>query len=148
MSILKLSKNDIIKSNGGEEKLKLKRSDITYDTTPIGSWETTNKESFSTLNNYYERINKGEYLSADDITTYKSALDSYIDTSSRLRKLNSSFGEGYSEEDEQKWTDTLTSLQSDYDNASKYYGSFKTEQAFKDYLASVRDHGDARCVLP
>ena len=138
--MIKLTKNDIVKSNGGEGKRKLTKSDVTFDTTPIGGWETTNKESFNTLNSYYERINRGEYLSADDMKTYKSALDSYIDTSNRLRGLNNSYGEGFSEEEEQKWLDSLTSMQSDYDNASKYYGSFKTEQSFKDYLASVEQN--------
>ena len=135
MAVLKLSKNDIKKND--ENKIKLNKSQLSFDSAMVHGWESTNNDSFTTINNYYDKINKGEYLSADDIATYKSALESFTSTSNRLRGLNKTFGEGYSEEDEKKWTDSLTAMQSDYDNASKYYSSFKTEDAFKSYLESV-----------
>jgi hypothetical protein len=152
MSVLKLSKKDITYKNeigvgGGddnEEIFKLKRSDISYDSAMFSSWEATNKASLNTLNNFYTRINKGEYLSSDDIKTYKSALDDYINTTNRLRGLNRNFGDGYSDEDEAEWNNSVTSMRGDYDNASKFYSSFKTETDYKDYLADYERREDLK----
>ena len=137
MSVLKLSKNDIKKSDENS-KIKISKSQISYDSAKVSGWETTNKESINTINNYYTKMNNNEYLSADDITTYKTALESYIDSTSRLRKLNTTLGDGYSEDNEKEWTDVISTLQTNYDNASKYYSSFKTEKEYKDYLESIK----------
>ena len=66
MSVLKLSKNDIKKSDENS-KIKISKSQISYDSAKVSGWETTNKESINTINNYYTKMNNNEYLSADDI---------------------------------------------------------------------------------
>ena len=130
MSVLKLSKNDIKKSDDGDNKIKLKKSQVSYDSAMVSGWETTNKDSLNTLNNYYTKLNNNEWLSADDISAYRKALDSYISTSNRLRGLNKSIGDGYSEEDEKNWTDSIGSMNSTYDSVSKLHSSFKTAEAY------------------
>ena len=135
MAVFKATENKKDSSTGTFKATKRK----SYDSTMVYDWETKNKESTTTLKNYYDKINKGEYLSADDIKAYRSAVDSYIDSTSRLRGLNKSFGSNYSEDEEKEWTDYVTSLNTSYDSASKYYSTFKDEKAFKkhkEYIAS------------
>lgn len=139
MSILKLTKKDITSnnsSNNNGEKLKLKKSDLVYDAATYSGWEVTNKSSLEIINNYNTKIQNNEYLSADDIKTYRTAIDSYIDSSNKLRGLSKIFGSGYTEEEEKKWTNDITSLNTAYDTASKYYSNWKTEDDYKDSLAA------------
>ena len=138
MSVLKLSKNDITKNNDGENKIKINKNQISYDSAMVYGWESKNKDSLNTINNYYTKINNGGYLSADDIKTYRSALDSYISTSNSLRGLDKALGNSYSEDDEKKWTDSISSMNTEYENIYNYYSQFGTEKSFqahKDYTA-------------
>ena len=115
-------------------KRKTKDNDVfkatsqrSYDSALVGRWESGAKASFEALKKYSAKIGNNEYLSKKDLEDYKSAMDSYVDNSNRLRKINSSFGKGYSEDEEKQWADYISTLQTDYNQLSKYYSQFKTE---------------------
>jgi len=131
MSILKLSKNDIIRNEDKEEKIKLKRSDLSYDSARVSGWEQTNRQSLDILNDYNNKINKSEWLSEEDRATYRKALDSYIETANYLRGINKTFGEGYTDEDEKSWLDSIASMNSAYDSTEKYYSQWIDEKDYK-----------------
>ena len=135
MAVFKATQNKKGSLDSGKFKATNRKS---YDSIMVYDWETKNKESISTLNNYYTKINNGEFLTADDITAYQTALNDYVNSSKSLRGINKSFGGTYSEEEEKKWNDSITLMQTDYDNASKFYSSFKNEDKYKDYLAGVQ----------
>ena len=126
MSVLKLTKNDITSGN----KLKLKKSDLYYDASTYVAWEINNRKSLDILNDYNNRINKSEWLDEEDRKKYRSALDSYIETSNYLRGVNKMFGEGYTDEDEQKWADSIASMNSGYDEISGFYNQFKDDKEY------------------
>ena len=136
MSILKLSKKDIIRNEDNEEKIKLKRSDLSYDSARVSGWEQTNRESLDILNNYNSRISNSEWLSEEDRTSYRNALDSYIESSNRLRVINKTFGKGYSDEDEQKWTDSIASMNKGYDEISSFYSQFTNDREYNNWYKS------------
>ena len=131
MSVLKLSKNDIRRNEDKEEKIKLKRSDLSYDSTMVSGWEQTNLQAIDILNDYNNRINKSEWLDEEDRKTYKKALDSYIETANLLRGINKTFGEGYSDEDEKKWNDSIASMNEAYASTEKYYSQWIDEKDYK-----------------
>ena len=131
MSILKLSKNDIIRNEDKEDKIKLKRSDLSYDSAMVSGWEQANRQSLDVLNDYNNRINKSEWLDEEDRKKYRSALDTYIETANYLRGINKTFGEGYSDEDEQKWNDSIASMNEAYDSTEKYYSQWIDEKDYK-----------------
>ena len=131
MSILKLSKNDIIRNEDKDNKIKLKRSDLSYDSAMVSGWEQTNRTAIDVINNYNNRINKSEWLDEEDRKKYRSALDSYIETANLLRGINKTFGEGYSDEDEKKWTDSIASMNQAYDSTEKYYSQWIDEKDYK-----------------
>lgn len=135
MSILKLSKNDIIKTDDANSKIKLKKNQLSYDSSMVSTWESSNKDSLATLNKYTEKLKNNEYMSSDDLKAYRKALDSYIDSTTRLRTLNKSLGTAYDEEDEKKWNNFVSSANTEYDSLSKYYSQFDSEDAFKAALA-------------
>ncbi|MGN1320260.1 MAG: hypothetical protein ACI4U6_03995, partial [Acutalibacteraceae bacterium] len=130
MGIIKLTKDDIISN-----KMTLKKGQMSYDTALASSWETNVKTSFETLQNYNTKLNNREYLSSDDLKSYESAMNSYIENNNRLRRLNKILGQGYTDKQEKEWNNAITSLQSGYKEASDYFSQFKDENEFKDTLA-------------
>ena len=134
MSVLKLSKNDIIRNEDKGEKIKLKRSDLSFDSSRVSTWEQTNKQSLDILNDYNNKINNSEWLSEDDRAKYRSALDSYIETANLLRGINKTFGEGYSDEDEKSWLDSVSSMNKGYDEISGFYNQFASDKVYSDWL--------------
>ena len=138
MSILKLSKNDIIRQEDKEDKIKLKRSNLSYDSAMVSGWEQANRQSYDILNNYNNRINKSEWLSKEDRENYKKALDSYIETSNYLRGINKTFGEGYSDEDEKSWLDSVTSMNKGYDEISGFYSQFASDMEYDSWHKSMQ----------
>ena len=138
MSVLKLSKNDIVRKGDQDQKLKLKRSDLSYDSARVSTWEAENRKSLDVLNDYNNRINKSEWLSEEDRAAYRSALDSYIETSNRLRGINKTFGEGYSDEEEKTWADSVTSLNTGYDDISKFYSQFASDKVYSDWYEQYK----------
>lgn len=142
MSVLKLSKNDITRNDDQEKKIKLKRSDLSFDSAMVSTWEATNKQSLDILTDYSNRINKSEWLSKEDRAAYRSALDSYIETSNLLRGINKTFGEGYSEEDEQGWLDSVTSMNTGYDEISSFYDQFASDKEYDDWQKLMQTESD------
>lgn len=141
MGIIKLTKDDIISN-----KMTLNKSQISYDTALVSNWESDAKTSFETLQNYNTKLNNREYLSSDDLKSYKSAVDSFVENNNRLRRLNKIFGQGYTDEQEKEWNDAITSLQSGYKEASDYFSQFKDENEFKDTLAAIKEQEEMRYV--
>ena len=134
MSVLKLTKNDIIRNDDKEEKIKLKRSDLSYDSARVSGWEQANRQSLDILNDYNNRINKSEWLTKEDRENYRKALDSYIETSNYLRGINKTFGEGYTEEDEKNWNDSIASMNTGYDEISNFYSQFASDKVYNDWM--------------
>ena len=130
MSILKLSKKDIQKNGEDDNKVKLSRSQISYDSAMVSDWETRNKEAYDALESYRQRINSGGYLSADDLSSYRTALDSYVETSTGLRGISKAFGQGEMDDDT-AWADTISQMETGYKGISDYYSQWKTEADFK-----------------
>ena len=130
MSVLKLTKNDIIRNDDKEEKIKLKRSDLSYDSARVSGWEQANRQSLDILNDYNNRINKSEWLTKEDRENYKKALDSYIETSNYLRGINKTFGEGYTDEDEKNWNDSIASMNTGFDEISNFYSQFASDKEY------------------
>ena len=129
MSILKLSKKDIQKNGEDDNKVKLSRSQISYDSAMVSDWETRNKEAYDALESYRQRINSGGYLSADDLSSYRTALDSYVETSTGLRGISKAFGQGEMDDDN-AWADTISQMETGYKGISDYYSQWDTEDAY------------------
>ena len=133
MSVLKLSKNDIIRKKEQEDKIKLKRSDLSFDSARVSGWEQTNRQSIDIINDYNSRINKSEWLDKEDRAKYRSAIDSYIETANLLRGINKTFGEGYSDEDEQKWTDSIASMNQVFADVENLYSLYESADEYKSW---------------
>ena len=134
MSVLKLSKKDIIRNEDEEDKIKLDRSQVSYDSGQVSTWEAQNKESTSTLKRYGDMISSGGFLTAADLTSYRKALDDYISSATGLRHISKVFGDNTEGDDDKKWQDSLASLESDYKIVFDYYSKYKTED---DYIKSA-----------
>ena len=132
MSVLKLSKNDIIKNVDMGEKIKLKKSDLSFDSASASGWEQTNRQSLDILNEFNDRINNGGWLSEEEREEYRKALDTYIDTTNRLMGINKTFGEGYSEEDEKSWLESVESMNKGYEELSSIFDKFSTGEEYTD----------------
>ena len=141
MAVLKLSKKDIIKNGEKEEKITLKRSDLSYDSAKLYGWEQSNKESLDILNQFNERVNNQEWLSKDDLTSYKKALDSYVSTTNRLRGINKAFGKGYTDEEEASWAESLASLNKGYDEITGFYSQFDSDKVYSQWKAQKERWG-------
>ena len=128
MAVIKLSPENIHK-NDGSSKIKLDRSRISVDSARVSSYETRNKESYDALEKYRQRINSGGYLSADDLTAYRKALDSYVETSTSLRGFSKAMGQG--KDDDDAWTKTIADMESGYKGISDYFSQWKTEVDFR-----------------
>ena len=133
MAVIKLSPENIHK-NDGSSKIKLDRSRISVDSARVSSYETRYKESYDALEKYRQRINSGGYLSAEDLAAYRKTLDSYVETSTRLRDLSRFYGQ--SVDDDDAWTKTIADMESGYKGISDYFSQWKTED---DYIFSSSD---------
>ena len=102
-----------------------------YDYSVVYDWEIENKNSFDLLNNYYTRISNGEWLSPEDRASYRTALDSYIDSTNRLRGINKTFGKGYTDEEERKWADSVSLMNKEYTDVDNYYSHWIDEKDYK-----------------
>jgi hypothetical protein len=129
MSVIKLSRKDIYKNGEDDEKIKIGRDQISYDSAMVSAWETGQKQAATTLDQYRERINSGGFLSSKDISAYRKALDSYVETSGALRGISKSFGQ--SVEDDDTWSSNISQMESGFKGISDYYSKWKTEEDFK-----------------
>ena len=124
----------------GDQKSKFQRGG--YDKQLVGEWERANKESVNTLNTITAKSQKNEYLSSDDLATYRTALDSYIETSNNLRGITKSLG-GTLEEDDATWESKIASMNSAYEETQKHYGKWKNEKAYKKNLERQKEQWEA-----
>ena len=132
MAVFKATQN---KSDSvGKFKATKNRS---YDSTLVYDWETRNKDAYDALEKYRQRINSGGYLSTDDLTAYRKALDSYVETSTSLRGFSKAMGQG--KDDDDAWTKTIADMESGYKGISDYFSQWKTEDAFKKSVEAQKD---------
>lgn len=101
-----------------------------YDPNTVKQWKDSNGQSLGILNDYGERIKKGEWLSEEDRASYRSALDSYIETTNRLRGVDRTFGYEYSAEDEKKWADSITSMNREYEDMAGVFSQFSNQNEY------------------
>ena len=132
MSVFKATKNR--SDSAGKFKATEKRS---YDSSLVSQWETSSKESYDVLEKYRQRINSGGFLSSDDLTAYRSALDTYKESASNLRRISKSLGQGAAEDDDQ-WNESLSQMESGYKGISDYYSQWKNEADFKVAMEQVK----------
>ena len=132
MAVFKATQNK--SDSAGKFKATKNRS---YDSTLVYDWETRNKESYDALEKYRQRINSGGYLSADDLTAYRKALDSYVETSTSLRGFSKALGQG--KDDDYEWTKTIADMESGYKGISDYFSQWKTEDSFKKSIAAQKE---------
>ena len=130
MAVFKATKNKK-DTNSGTFKATERKS---YDSTIIYDWETTNKSAIDIINSYNKKLQNNEYLSAKDIADYQTAVNNYVNSSTKLRELGKSFGQTYTEEEEKSWTDNITNIKSTSESVSNYYSHFTSENAYKSYL--------------
>ncbi len=130
MSDIRLVKND---TNPKSDNIKLGISTIGVQKT-----EAQVEDCFNTLQKYHDKLNKQEYFSADDLKAYKSAMDGYIKYNNRLRNLNKTFGNNFTEEEENQWNDGVASLKKGYTEISNYFSGFKTKKEYNDAMAAVK----------
>ena len=109
-----------------------------YDATYVNRWEEESKESSKFLDDYITRRKNQEWMSEDDISNYRSALDRYKSSTDSLANLQRSFG-NYSEEDDKKWSEYFSNLSTDIDTASEVYGRYKSADSFNAYLQAVKE---------
>ena len=117
------------------KKDKKKSNNITgfgVNTNYVSRMEYDAEESSNILNKYRTKIENNEYFSADDLKSYKSALDNYINNSNKLRELSKVLGHGYSDEEETEWINNSTSLQTNYKKLFDVHSKFKTEAEYND----------------
>ena len=138
MSVIKLSKKDITRKDDEDKKIKLKRSQLSYDSAMISGLETENEEAANALSEYITKRTKGDWLSNDDIETYRSALDQYKSSSESLAGIRKAFG-SYNEEDEKAKQDYLSSIATDFDEALKVYRRFDTADKYKSAIAASKE---------
>ena len=143
---IKLSKKDIFSNNGknddedklkvnNDEKITIKRNQLSYDSGLINGWQDTNKSSLDIINDYTTRINNGEYLSAEDISTFGKAKEDFISSSNNLRR----FGK-YTDEENAEWEKTITDLNGNYDSVSKFFSKFKSEDDYNNALKANEEY--------
>ena len=92
-----------------------------YNQSKVYGWQAQNKSALDLLNEYYNRINAGEWLSNEDRAKYKSAIDTYTTTGNALRDVSKFYGTKYTDEEEKSWQDTISSLNNGYVQVNDYY---------------------------
>ena len=137
MSVLKLSKKDIIMNEDDDNKIHLNKGQVSFDSAMISDWETRNKESYNILEEYRQKINNGGYLSADDLTAYRKAIDNYVETTSGLRGISKVFGQEVDDDD--TWSTTISQMESGFKDISEFYSKWKTEDDFKASLDAQKE---------
>ena len=100
-----------------------------YDPALVSSWEHGSKAAFDTLEQYRQRINSGGFLSSDDLANYRSALDTYKESASNLRRISKSFGQTV--DDDEQWEKNLAQMEDGFKGISDYYSQWKTEVDYK-----------------
>lgn len=101
-----------------------------YDQSKLSSWQYANKSALDILNEYQEKIKRGDWLSTEDRQKYKSAVDTYTSTGNSLRQASKHYGQKYTADEEKSWNDSLSSLQSGYSSVNDFYNQFGDETTY------------------
>lgn len=119
-----------------ETKKKSKSDEIfqpterrSYDSSIVDGWQKENRESQSALSRYQSMIQRGDFLTSDDLMAYKNALGTYVSSAKKLRNLNKTLGGNV--DNDRDWGEQLRSLNSSYDSISQYYSQWKTADEYK-----------------
>lgn len=131
MSVFKATKNKKEEGKNSSNDTFKATKNRSYDSTMVYSWEKANKESIEILNTITTKSNNNEYVSSEELDTYRKALDSYIDSSSKLRDVSKWYGMDI--DDDETWKNTVTALNSDYDTLQKYWSNWENEDAYNKY---------------
>ena len=115
-----------------------------FNARVLHGWQKTNKDSSDAITQYYERIKNNEYIGTSEMTSFRSAIDSYVDSTNKLRGFNKRWGGAYTDEEEKEWGDAVSSINTYYDNASKYYSNWKTEKEYKDALKAQKEYEEKK----
>lgn len=87
-------------------------------------WQYSSNDALKTINGYISKINNGDYLSSDDIESYRSAVSAYEKNSDFLRRFAQKNGTTFTDQENKEWSDTLSSLKGSVTGASDFYGQF------------------------
>ena len=101
-----------------------------YRQESIYGWQAQNKSALDLINEYYNRINSGEWLSNEDRAKYKSAIDAYTTTGNALRDASKYYGTKYTDDEEKSWQDSLSSLSEGYTGVDKFYNQFANDKEY------------------
>lgn len=100
---------------------------IGYRQSALNGWQYSNKSALDIINEYQKKIQNGDWLSSEDRTTYKNAIDTYTSTGNKLREASKHYGQKYTADEEKSWTDSLSSLQSGYNSVNDFYNQFAND---------------------
>ena len=112
---------------------KKRKVQIGYRASSIYGWQNQNQSAYDIIKQFTDRINNGDWLSAEDRATYKTAIDDYISSGTSLRDVNKHYGGTYTAEEEKGWLDSLSSLNRGYADIDKFYGQFKDDREYGDW---------------
>ena len=103
------------------------------NTSKLNQYKYQNQTAIDTINKYNELMNSGGWMSADDLTKYNSAIETYKTTGTALRDASKFYGTKYTEEEEKGWLDSLASLSNSYTSANELYSSFADADQFTNW---------------
>ena len=133
---------NIKKSDGVSKREDL---NISVRSDYLSKWRNQASESSEIINDYITRRKNQDWMSADDISNYRSALKRYKSSTAALMSLQKSSG-NYKEEDEKKWNEYISSLSTDLDTASEFYGKYKTADSYKSAIAAQKEREELKTL--
>ena len=95
-----------------------------YNPTAVYGWQAQNTSAYNLISDYYERINRGDWISPEEREQYKNAINEYTLSGNKLRDVSKFYGTTYTDEDERSWQNSLSSLNKGYEDINKFYGQF------------------------
>ena len=111
------------------------------------SYQYQNRTAMDAINDYQNRISKGEWISAEDREKYKSAVDAYASSGNVLREASRFYGTKYSDDDEKGWQDSLASLRNNYNSVNEFYNNFADDKEYgswKDYNTKLTSYNSVK----
>jgi tetratricopeptide (TPR) repeat protein len=124
-----------IRISNGNKKSNIK---ISIDRTGLLDMQNRVNEASSVLNDYITRRKNQEWMSEDDISNYRSALDRYKSSYSSLANIQRISGD-YNEDDDKERNEWLSNLSTDFDSASEIYGQYKSIDDYNNAIAAYKE---------
>lgn len=110
--------------------LQSKLSNVTIDTQTYEALKEENESAAKTINDYHITMQDDAYMSADDLSAYKTAINTYTTTGRRLRQYYKQQGYTLDEENENSWQNTVAVLRDNYDLSYEHYSKFASLEDF------------------